>query len=420
MTTKTSITPYYYKRIGKGWTTSQGEPSDWQVMQSTNGQLTSTVTTGDNNTDYRRRIPARKSATTVLSGIKKTTNNPVAGYAYCKLYNSISKQFEYGVLSGTLVDMTLISTSDPSSFVITSVQNQVIQDINSQIRGATKSLQGLVSLGEMGETVRMLNGLGRSLFGKTQDYLRDLSKIARHLTPQNLMRTVSGKWLEYRFGVRPLVSDISGFIDACYQARYGRPPVVLIRAQGKSSEKNPSTTSSRAEQRHLIVTTAEKQFNYGFRIYGVVGLADNYVPPFRQDFGLTLDEFAPTLWELIPYSFLADYVLNLGAIIDGYSLNRSGVHWLNQGELREFTCTLTSVVTPSFNSARSLVDIVSHPGGPLVRTWRNVYRTTRSPGSLIPDLEWKIPGSSTQWLNIGALAHLHADASLRLRQRLRL
>jgi hypothetical protein len=419
MATKSYTTSYYYKRLGKAWTTTQGEPSSWSTMQAANGQLVSSVTTGDNNTDYRRRIRAHKSATTVLSGIKKTSTLSNNGYAYCKFYNTISKQFEYGELQGLLVDMTLVSVADPANKSITSVQNQTIQDINSKIRSATKSLQGLVSLGEMGESVRMVNSLGRTLFGRTEKYLRDLSKVAGRLTPQNLMRTVSERYLEYRFGIRPLVSDIGGFIDACYQSRYGRPPAVIIRAQRKFSETNPTTTSTRGENRHLIVTTAEKRFNYGFRIYGVVALGDNHVPPFRQEFGLTLDEFAPTLWELIPFSFLADYAANIGAIVDAYSINKSGVRWLNQGELRESVCTLTATVTPSANSARVLVDSIFHPSSPLVRTWRNVNRTERSPGSLIPELEFRIPGTSTQWLNIGALTHLHQDTSLRLRGRLR-
>jgi hypothetical protein len=420
MTTKTSITPFYYKRIGKSWTDSQGEPLNWSLMQQTHGQLTSSVSTGDNNTEFRQRIPALKSATTVMSGIKKTSSLSNDGYAYCKIYNTISKQFEYGALSGPLVDLTLINSQDPSNFVITSVQNEVIQDINSKIRQATKSLQGLVSLGEMGETVRMLNGLGKALFGRSEHYLRDLSKIARHLTPRNLARTVSEKWLEYRFGVRPLVSDIGAFVDACYQSRYGRPPHILIRSQRSSPQKNATTTSTRNEAAHVIVTTAEKQFNYGFRLYGCVGLSDNIIPPFRNEFGLTLDEFAPTLWELIPFSFLADYASNIGAIIDAYSLNKSQLRWLNSGELQEHTCVLTSTVRPGFNSARRLVDSVYHPSSPLKRTWRVVKRNISSAGSLIPSLEFRIPGSTTQWLNIGALAHLHADASSRLRGRLRL
>jgi hypothetical protein len=338
------------------------------------------------------------------------------GYWYVKATLPGSGIVRYGELQGSVVDFSLLSVSDPSAFKITSVRNQVIQSINSQARSAQKSLQGLVALGEMGESVRMINSLGRDLYKASTKHLRDLKKVAGRLRPREVLRTVSERYLEYRFGIRPLVADIGSFMDACYQARYGRPPSVNLRASGKSSEKNPTTTSSFGAQHHLVVTTAEKSSNYGFRIYGVVGLVDNQVPPFTNEFGLTLDEFIPTLWELIPYSFLVDYVSNVGAIIDAYSLNKSSIKWLASGEMRESVCKLSSVVSPSFVTGWVIQDSIAHPCTPITRTWRSVSRGIYPIGSLIPSLEFRIPGTSTKWLNISALAHLHAETALSLRQ----
>jgi hypothetical protein len=419
MPTKTNRISVYLNRQGKDWTDLTGEPHRWTTDDSLSLSYENSVSFGENLSDWKGRIRAHKNATTLLSGLRRTTTQSSDGYAFCRA--TFGAGVRNGELRGCLVDFDLASPSDPSAFEIVHVRNEVIQSINSQIRGATKSLQGLVALGEMGETVRMLNSLGKGFFGKTENYLRDLSKVAGRLTPQNLARTVSEKWLEYRFGVRPLVSDIGDFVEACYQSRYGRPPVIHVRKSSKSEEKvNPSPTSSKGAHYHLIKTTAEKSWVYGYRIYGVVGLTDNTVPPFRTEFGLTLDEFIPTLWELVPYSFLVDYTTNIGAIIDGYSLNKSNVLWLAYGDLRESKVTLTATVTPSFVPGWKVVSSVSRPCTPLTRTWRHVNRGIYSQSSLIPSLEFKIPGCDTQWLNIGALATLHADASRRLRARARI
>jgi hypothetical protein len=260
-----------------------------------------------------------------------------------------------------------MTVDDPTDFFIASVQNGVIQEFNDKIRAASKSLQGLVALGELGETTRMLNRWGRQFYDQTSDYLRDLKRIACSLSPRNLARTVSEKWLEYRFGVRPLVNDIGGFIDACYQARYGRPPSVHIRSGSKSTEKNPPTTYSDEINHFLVTTSLAKEKTYGFKLYGVIGLTDSEIPPFRQDFGITLDEFVPTLWELIPYSFLVDYVSNVGAIIDAYSLNKSGLKWVNQGELRESSSTMTSSISLIEDPPYVVVDSIIRNSSPYIR-----------------------------------------------------
>lgn len=376
------------------------------------------ITKQDSPSDWKERLRAGRSATSSMTAVRRLESlaNDGYGYVHAHIPGGIHR---WGEVRGALVDHNLASVSDPSSLLITSVQNQAIQDINNQIRAASKSLQGLVALGELGESVRMVNRMGRDLFGRTRAYLSELQHLARYLTPQNLLRTVSERWIEYRFGIRPLVLDIGGFIDACYQNRYGRPPRVLIRTQRISTEKNPTTTSTYGLGHFLIRSKAEKSSTYGVRLYGAVGLTDSDIPPFSQEFGLTLDEFVPTLWELIPYSFLVDYASNIGAIVDAYSLNKSGVRWLAKGELRESETFLTATVTPSFVSSYVIDDSIVRPCTPLRRVWRQIDRNVSDVGSLIPSLEFRIPGSSTQWLNIAALAHLHSDTSHRLRQRLR-
>jgi hypothetical protein len=415
---------YTYQET-REWTNLIAEPKAFSRAGTYSEGYSSQISYGDDYANWKDRIRRHEQCTTLISGFENTFEGRADGYAFLKYRNNIGLILSRE-MRGSFGNLSAITTPDPSAFTITSVLNSVMQETNSKIRAAQKSLQGLTSLGEMGETVRMINSLGRDMFGSTQKYLRDLSKVAKYLTPQNITRTLSERWLEYRFGIRPLVSDISGFVDACYQARYGREPVQLIRTRRSSEEKNPTTrTNGGIGTGFEWVTVVETTRGYSAKLYGAVGLtADNNVPTFRSNFGLTLDEFIPTVWELIPYSFLVDYFTNLGAVIDGYSLNRSGVKWLALGEERRSTCKLSAEVkirsTITASSSNKILDSIIRPSSPCTRTRRYVSRGPFSYSSVIPELEFRIPGCSTQWLNIGALAHLHADASHRLRQRMRL
>lgn len=419
MTTKTSLKSKYFWREGRSWHGSGNPVMAKSVL--VNSQVANEVTHHSFFPDYEDRIRSHKSATTPLSGVLHEFNNPNDGYCYYKSKSNIDSIT--AEIRGCLLKPDLAIPEDPSNYYIESVKNGVIQDINGQIRSAQKSLQGLVALGELGDSVRMVNRLGRDIFGKTENYLRDLSKVARRLTPQNIMRTVSEKWLEYRFGVRPMVNDIGGFIDACYNNRYGKPPRVLIRRANQSMFKKASASHTGLYNEIYIDTIAERQCIYGFKLYGCVGLSDSAPPPaFSQEFGLTLDEFVPTLWELIPYSFLFDYVANVGAIIDAYSLNKSGLRWLAYGEMRKSEIILSSTYRLRYSkenlpsSSWKVQETSSRPCTPLTMSRRHVSRGNYDPGYLVPSLEFKIPGTSTQWLNIGALSALHADTSHRLRR----
>lgn len=417
MTTRTSRTPLYlYRKYRtKSGIEDWGGYSHFGVL---NTSSVNTVTLGDSLPPWRERIRENRSATSVLSGVKHTCTLSNDGYGYVFLqHKTVPSTKLYTEVLGCLPDPHLINPSDPSAFIMQSVKNRVIQSVNNQIRSANKSLQGLVSAGEFGETVRMLNHTGRDLFRRTDTYLKDLAGLARHVTPQNLTRMISRRWLEYNLGVKPLISDIDGYMSAIDRYRSARPPTIHIRASSESEEKNLPLTSATSPGNIWVVSTGEKSSVYGFKIYGKVGLSDYHSAPLRHEFGITFDEFFPTVWELIPYSFLIDYVTNIGAVIDAYSLNKSSVRWLAYGERRISRCKTTVHMFPQASDSYTVKDRIFRYGTPLTREWIKVNRGEYFVSGLIPDLEFKLPGSSTKWLNISALAASHSDASLRLRTR---
>jgi cell division protein FtsL len=128
--------------------------------------------------------------------------------------------------------------------------------------------------------------------------------------------------------------------------------------------------------------------------------------------GISLDRIVPTLWELTPYSFLADYFVNLGDILSAAVQSTVGVVWTNHTD-RQLTISSwrgnwrvrTNYANPRWVNLgfKQISDFreLQH---------RTVTRYVDTVGSLnsIP-LVFTIPGiDSTKWINMGALLWQHS------------
>jgi len=416
MVTKTSHTPLHSYLEYRAWQLDLGEPS-WSSSGWLDISLENSVTHDGPVPNYRTLIRQGQNASTFLTGSKQTATLSNDGF----LAFEQERDFGFAVVKGRCelrgnLGINSPGPTDPSLFTMTSVRNQTISKFIAKCRAAQTSLKGLVSAGEIGETVRMVNSTGKALMRQTKHYLADLETWGRRLTPHQIARAISGKYLEYAFGVKPLISDIDDGLKGLSRIRDFRNPRVSVRAGAESAEQNPPTDISYVLNRFEVIASYYRRNRYAYKLYGAVGIPNFGLGSFHDEFGFKLDEFVPTIYELIPYSFLVDYFLNLGAVVDAYAFNRASVKWVTSGSMQ------ASDVITDIKSARPVV-----PDG-WVETYRSIstgtpYRRsrilkTRGPylGDLIPDLEFTIPGAGTKWLNIGALATQAVTTSRKLRK----
>jgi hypothetical protein len=344
------------------------------------------------------------------------------GYAFVKRYSTdiyilngrVYKQWAEYEWQGTF-GVENITLDDPSSILISSVKNSVIQAVVRQIRQAQTSLRGMVAAGEMGENLRMMKSRSRALHGGMYNYLNSVKKLGRaavRLRPRQLLGNIQNLWLEYSFGWAPLVSDISDGAKALSRITTYREPRVLVRYAKESAEITSQTSSTIQHGPLLLKNVRALRSRYGCKIYGAVSATPVGAVPVLDEFGFTFNEWLPTLWELTPYSFLVDYFSNVGAVIDAYSLNSLGVAWLNLGELRETSLEVVPSVTLQAPPAGHRdVDVILNSGSPFSASRRRVNRDSFAIGNLTPTLEFRIPGTSMQWLNIAALIRFSKDVS---------
>lgn len=305
---------------------------------------------------------------------------------------------------------------------------QALTRILSKIRQESYGANGMLFLGELSETIRMLRNplnAAQQMVSKyvntletTRDYVRKhyrrRPREARRTFRERRMNAVkngmSGSWLELQFGMIPLVSDVKDILGTALElasGRYNRKRLQSRSAEFKyaneSYSTNPVQTCILHDSRKTSVTTANVQYVCGMN--SELAAPTSLMEEARKRMGFSFQNFVPTIYELIPWSFLIDYFVNLGDIIEAACTDTSSVAWISK-TVRLSTETL-------FRDVIRVYDESGMPGFRAVMTGqpaatrkvRNLTLSRTRPSSFgLPPLIFSIPGmDSKKWINMGAL-----------------
>lgn len=381
------------------------------------------TTAGGENPDWRKDIRRARSATTVFSGSKRKLVFSPGLYSIHYWAGGTVQEDRYRSRLGNICNANWPSTSGISE---TGANNEALMRLIKKAREAQTTFQGSVFLGELAETLRMIRNPAKTLRKGFDKYLSDAKKRTKALknrkkSPSNRKKLdiVQDTWLEHSFGWTPLINDIESGAKALAQRRHEfRRTTEEVRAFARKE-----TSSSVHGGSYGIAWLNYKWRNLDVNRADVIylGAVKREVVNDRavssQIFGFRPNTWLPTVWELIPYSFLVDYFTNIGELVSAWSYHKSNFAWLNKtvrkvAERRVQDCAL------DWRYAKNNVE--SNAG------WRwigyeefhptfemTVSTVNRAPytGSLIPDLEFQIPGMrSTKWANIAALGTGHRSA----------
>jgi hypothetical protein len=124
--------------------------------------------------------------------------------------------------------------------------------------------------------------------------------------------------------------------------------------------------------------------------------------------GFRLDEFVPTLWEVLPWSFLVDYFSNVSEIISAATYVNSNLAYCSKTVVTERKSSVSYIADVQEMSRRDKVNgcvaLQHKPAQSTVLT--TIKAVSRRPNIFpgIPNLEFEIPSSPVKWVNILALA----------------
>lgn len=406
--TKTSARnfPGYYKYIDKGQFAQFVPPysNGGGVLLQNN-----TITYPDNLRSWRERIKLRLNATTALTGSRFSVTN--SGYRFATASRSSSSAPPYGiykVLSGWFQPATC-NPPNVSSADLNVARGRFLD----KCRSTQRPFMTGTFLGELGETLHQIRHPLSALYKDQLAFSRKVKKLSeRRLIFRTLAEAKSSSrvvrlrktgvlsdlWLESVYGWRPLLADIDDGINALSRYWSAIPTFYIVKYYENSDKSSLTNNTSVGPFAAIAVT--EHVNKYQVRHSGAIKM---YPHDPKTAMGInyksigTLLDVIPTVWELIPYSFLIDYFVNVGEILNASTFVKSDLAWAC--EVTRSTNSVTQTVTPqSPGSGYSFIQY----GTPFQASGTKFDRHAYT-GAYVPTLSYKGP-SPLHEINIVALA----------------
>ena len=204
----------------------------------------------------------------------------------------------------------------------------------------TGSATCMVTLGEMGETLATL----AKPFDAMKTWLAKNYKLVNRLRKglpagvpfTGLPKALADDFLQFYFGMKPMVQDAESIWDALVQMDI-TPPRQTARGRGSDTGESSTSWSSKplveGRSTYDVLRTRKEEVTVRAGIM--------YVPTLNtavKQLGLRWSDLPSSAWELVPWSFFIDYFANFGKLISALS-PRPGVSYLASWSVTKLTIT---------------------------------------------------------------------------------
>lgn len=154
--------------------------------------------------------------------------------------------------------------------------------------------------------------------------MRTKRELSLKEASSSLIAEASNRWLQYRYGIAPLVQDITSVMAMWVDGSFHKQPELLSKEARYTVEKIRNVSE---------YTTHDTVFTYIFKVVETKGefyaskqwfklLED---APASYKLGLHPSQFLNVWWNATPWSFVADWVVNL----DDWMTAQRSVPWIN-------------------------------------------------------------------------------------------
>lgn len=363
--------------------------------------------TGDYNPGWKAQIKSGGNATTSASGIRRIYK-PAIYDSYLHYFKK--NQHVDHIISEIGYPLPLnifaLDAAVPSD-IIQKVTNRAIVKYLEAADSARSSFEAGQDIGEWRETIHSIINPMASLRKLTVGYFDTLKKgVKKAGSKQKMHKVISDSFLEFKFGWNPLAQDVAAGISSLTNNQ-GHSDSVPLQASARDSYPIHNgfyfyLGNSNAQTLTFGRVTGE----YQVRFKGAIrtGAVNGHIP-LLQNLQLDMPHFVPTLWDLVPYSWMIDYFANIGDVIKGLSFQSSNNLWLCKTTriIAHYDYSYGSMNLSSLTPFGWIIDSTNPTGNPS-GTSTSFTRSPVSPNSLIPNFRFQLPlGSAKPWENMGAL-----------------
>lgn len=205
---------------------------------------------------------------------------------------------------------------------------------------------------------------------------------------------VAGKlYLEFKFGWEPLARDLHGALVELVESQLKR-----LKKQKRFSFKTDLSLNNEA-----LVVPGLNYFRYDMSSTETHVATVRYIVGFKADdadlreklsylkrIGVSPQRFVPTLYAVIPYSWLLDYITALNDVIDALFADLTAVAWVCRTDRYERLLS----VTYALNSAETLATlggVGSITGSnPFTSSFKETVVSRTIPDGLVPDVQFNV------------------------------
>jgi hypothetical protein len=376
------------------------------------------VVVGEGNPRYKKQIALGLNATTNLSATRYFSEpSPGGATAVYSLNNGNTVYTEslFGFQPSLGLEPTHFSVPDSDLF---RVEQQALKRFYAAVRLAQRQISGPTFLGELKETVGMLRrplvSLDRlftkylthkSFVFQRRRYARRTVRNGREIA-RDLVDVATDLWLEYSLGIKPLLNDTEDI------ARSVARLVNEIRhtvVRGYATDTFAYSTASPYTRANYFRGWVQRRDYQQYECIYRGGIrASVYDAPFgflsnlQRIIGFDASTFIPTLWELIPYSFVVDYFVNVGDVLEAANTDKSAISWMSK-TTRRTTSSFRKADLESSNASALVSWTGDSDYGAIGTVIRTVNRTKTIPLAESLELAFTLPGYASQAANILAL-----------------
>lgn len=178
------------------------------------------------------------------------------------------------------------------------LSERAMDRVYQQLRGSS---QVILDLSEASQTKKMLRAALKLRFSMS-GFVKGVVEAAR--TPKRIPKVAADKWLEYRYGWLPLASSLRDAIDNVDRRLQTETWKIVGRASARTTDVRNTNSFLSADPR------VSQREDCSYRVN--CSMLFNPPPPTQQTIANWTSIGPELIWEKIPYSFVADWFVNVG------------------------------------------------------------------------------------------------------------